>query len=425
MSLLQRLGGFTGLQVLSALSPLLLMPIVARSVSPAGWADLATAQAVGGLGATVILFGWSLSGQARVALASTWEERQELYRASLASRRLVALVIVPTSAMVTGLICRSELSGTAVLMAIAMTSVGMSSAWFSVGIGKASWLARFDVVPRAVAVAISGGLLILHNPVWVYPTTLIIASTTGLLSSNRKILGQWVPMIRSGRWYTAFTALDPRAALANILGTVYASSPLPVATLAAGAADVSGMASIDKLYRYGLLAVSSLGNSLQEWAVGADSRVRGRRTQFSILMHTMLGLLGGLGLAVAGPPVSALLFGAPLRADYLVCGLYGAAYLSVSMSTPLIRNVLIPAHRSGAVLVATSTTAGVGIGIMVVAARFWGANGVALGLAVSELLCLLVLALQARSHHSQTRQQHHAVANRTKKWTRQSGKMNR
>src|SRR3712207_2103483 len=93
-SFTRRLAGFAGLPLLSFLAPLLLLPIIARRGGVDGWAAVVIGQAVGGLAAVLVLYGWNLAGPVRVASADL-EERRRLFAVALYCKVLVCLAVLP------------------------------------------------------------------------------------------------------------------------------------------------------------------------------------------------------------------------------------------------------------------------------------------------------------------------------------------
>ena len=181
-----------------------------------------------------------------------------------------------------------------------------------------------------------------------------------------------------------------RIAFATIAGGAYASAPVPIAVAAAGSL-AGGMASIDRLYRYGLIAMSWFTSATHAWvlqSVDEDSRKR----QMTVLaLHLAVAFVGGIGLAILGPTVTAWLFGPDVAADGLLCALYGFAFAMVTLSTPLIQNLLIPFHRQGVVATATAIGVIVGIPCMLVGVGAIGTTGIVGALAITEFVCLLAL----------------------------------
>ena len=176
----------------------------------------------------------------------------------------------------------------------------------------------------------------------------------------------------------------------NLAATAYASTPVPVVTVAFRPDVSSPFASADAAYRLGLFTVTAMGNAFQGWtleasAAGAERRSRHRA---AFLAHLVLGVVGGLLFAALGPWVTGFVFGPDVAAPRDVCVWYGVAFLFLSVSTPPIRNLLIPAGRVRLVLGWTLGSAVVGLLLMVGAAVAGWSAGVAAGMAVSEAVLL-------------------------------------
>lgn len=79
---------------------------------------------------------------------------------------------------------------------------------------------------------------------------------------------------------------------------------------------------------------------------------------------------------------------------------YGVAFFAVSVSTPLIRNLLIPSLKTRFVLAGTAIGALVGVIAMLTLGRTFGANGVAAGFMLSEVMLVVVILPPALQHLS-------------------------
>ena len=86
--------------------------------------------------------------------------------------------------------------------------------------------------------------------------------------------------------------------------------------------------------------------------------------------------------------VTGFVFGPDVAAPRDVCVWYGVAFLFLSVSTPPIRNLLVPAGRVRLVLGWTLGSAVVGLVLMLGAAVAGWSAGVAAGMAVSEAVLL-------------------------------------
>ena len=154
-------------------------------------------------------------------------------------------------------------------------------------------------------------------------------------------------------------------------------------------------ASADAIYRLGLFSVVALGNTFQGWTLERDAADPRRRHLVALGAHAILGVAGGAFLGLFGPWVSGIMFGEPVRADTLTCVFYGVSFFFLSASTPLIRNILIPARRQKTVLMWTGISAVVGVLLMVLAGLAGNVPGVALGMAVSEAILFAGLMVPA------------------------------
>lgn len=390
--LLQRLAGFASLPFAGAIAPLVLLPLVSRAAGPAGWAGIATAQALGTLAAAVIMFGWSLSGQAEAALAEDEHDAADLYRLSVRSRLMLAAVVVPVGGLAV-LLGSGAHAGTNALMFVAAASTGMSFAWFCIGRGRAGSIAAYEVLPKVLAMVLAAVVLVTTGLVWVYPAALLAATVVGVLLFQHRCLARahagppidfhTVRQDMAVRW---------RAAAVSITGGAYASAPMPIAAMLAPVEHVAMFASADRLYRYGLFGVIGLGNGLQAWVLGAGRAGLRRRRSVAITAHAVLGGTGLLFLLLLGDRVTSLVFGEAVAAAVALTAAYGVAYAAVSVSTPLVRNTLIPEGRSGLVLASTTVAGLLGLAAMWVLGKELGVAGVAWGLAASEVVNLLFLA---------------------------------
>lgn len=392
--LARRLVAFGSLPLLASLAPVLLLPLIARVGGPQGWVAVLGGQALGNVAAVVVMWGWSIEGQVKVARATSADEQAALYRSSLGSRTrllvLVALVGAPTAWLTVG----REEPAVAVLMFLATALNGLSFTWYATGLGVASYIARFEMVPRLLGVAASIPVLLLLDGLWLYPVMLAVGTGAGVLYFHRHVFGSWWPAARSPS--TVAESRNTRAAAAvSITGTLYSAAPIPMAG-ALALSGVEGLASADRFYRLGTLGLTAFSNALLAWALEPDGDARHRRIPLGVWMHVGAGVVGGLVIALAGQEVSRFLFGAAVgpAADLMIA--YGVAFAALATSTALLRLVLVPSARLDLVLYSTVASLVVGL----VAIAWWGsadgASGVARGLALSEVVMMLGSVLGAR-----------------------------
>ncbi|PJJ65725.1 lipopolysaccharide biosynthesis protein [Compostimonas suwonensis] len=397
--LILRFGGFATLPLLSAVAPLLLLPIIARVGGVDGWASIATAQAIGTFGAVAVSFGWAIAGPPLIAQETSEEQRRASYRRSFSSRMIVFVVALPLLAVLSGVLAAPRYVLDSVLMTVAMAFFGFSFSWFAIGLGRPGLIASFEAVPKVVATLLSAVLLLIGVPIWAYPALLLLASVSGLLLFQRRHIGALLPwMRRADGTLRGSLRIMVVPALVDLSGASYAATPLPIVSATSSFLMTSMFASADKLYRYGLFGISALANALQAWVLDPARPAQHRRQVAAIIAHLVLGTIGMLVLAVGGPWATSLLFGEDVAAAGYVCFWFGMAYLMLSVSTPFMRNLLLPHGRASVILKATVAGAIIGVPIMIWGALTIGGVGVAMGLALSEFVILLGVVPPSLKH---------------------------
>jgi PST family polysaccharide transporter len=384
-SLLTRFAGFIGFPLLALAIPLVLLPVIARITDDSGWSSTLAGQAIGIFAGTVVLWGWNVDGPVRIARASGDEIRAAIYSASLRTRILLFLLAVPFITALVAVVSSPGAFADAISMALASALAGLSPSWFCIGLGKPRLLAIYDTVPRVLATIAAAPLLLLTRQVWIYPVLLLIFVAIALVAFHRHIgaTGPWFPRPGSG------TLGELRGQLStagiNLAANAYGSSPVPIAS-GTRVSDVAAASfgSGDQLFRYGTFAIAAMGNTFQSWTIEPGIPNRRQRQTVAIAAHGALGLAGAGILALLGPWASSLIFGLDKQAAQSVCAIYGVAYIFLSVSTPLIRNLLIPAGRQKLVLGATIATASLGMAAMVAAGALGSADGIAWGMAFGE-----------------------------------------
>lgn len=391
-SLLLRLVGFTGAPVVSALAPFILLPVISRVVDDEGWANFSAGQSIGILGMVAVLFGWGILGPVRVARSTTTAERAIILHESLRSRVLIACVAMPVASLVAFAVSGPSYRLESVAIAFAMTAGGLTPAWFCIGRGDARGLMIFDAVPKLLASLVALPILLVWGSVLAYPV-LLFAFTVPSYAVHAWLNAhaRWRDGTIPGPVARVLRGLAGTAVI-DATGNAYGSTSIPIATTGLDAADAGAFASADRAYRIGILLVVAMGNALQAWALDPKAEDTRARHKLAVLSHLVLGLVGGVVIAAFGPWATALVFGPNVAGAPLPCLLFGLAFLSISVATPLIRNLLIPAGRVRTVLAATIAAAVVGLSVMITGSFLGSAPIIALGVASSEMAALAVLA---------------------------------
>lgn len=399
--LLSRFGGFFTLPLLSMLTPFLLLPILSRVAGQAGWVSIGVGQALGAVAGTVILFGWWIVGPARYHEASSSRERLILFTESMQSRVIVSLIALPAVGLVSAVLAAPDWRLEAVLMSWAMGASGLSPSWYCIAAGSARLLALYDTLPKVGATVAAAFLLLLTAQVWTYPALLLLAT----LSATVAFSVRHAPFRRSNLLPAKALLAGIRTQLpvvtSNLVGTTYTATPLPIASAVSPISLSTQFASAERLYRLSKFSIVSLGNALQSWVLERNSGDRRRRNRIAFAAHGILGFVGGSMIFVLGPAFTSWLFGDDVGATFGACLGFGLSFAFLSCSTPLTRNVLIPAGQSRVALRATTTGAVVGVPLMLILFNIMGVTGIGLGLACSEAAVFFMLLPAAVQHYRQ------------------------
>lgn len=383
-------------QLISFLAPLIVLPLVAGVSSSAEWAALGVGQALGAVVGIVVAYGWPMVGPVEVASADRSTVPGIFYE-SLLTRAVLLGCAVPLVALLSGLAAPEGEFALTSTTALATATMGLSSTWVAVGLGRAGSVTVLEHLPRLLVMAAAGLAIHEGGTFFLYPAAIAGSSVVGVVLFGTLAVrpvrptGTVVEILRrrlGAQWSAGATTLAASA---------YSAGALFVVGLAASVTETAEMASADRLYRFGLIVVVVLSSSFQAWVVHPDPVVRRWRRQRALSVHIVVGMVGGGVCAAAAPTVATLLFGEDLAFDHRVSTGYGVAFLLVAVGTSLAQHMLVPDGKVRSTLVATTAGALVGTPLLLGLAATQGAAGGAVGLAVSELVVLVVLAWRVRA----------------------------
>lgn len=383
-----RLAGFSVLPVASALLPLLALPIVARVGGPGAFTALIAGQAIGAFAATVAYVGWNVLGTPRVAQASA-NERLDLYARSFYARLFAVILLSPLVVLLSVLIAPTGFEALAVLFAFGSFLTALTLSWFAVGVSSPGIIAIYDLLPKTVATIVATVLVLATQHAEWYGWALALSPVIGCLHFNYRRFSRLLPPFPGLRRLWGDLVESRSGWGVEITGNLYANAPVPVVSAVAQLPAAASYASSDKIYRYGLISVVAVGNALQGWVLESAGESRVRRNRLAIVVMAMQGVAGGLFLLLFGVHLGAVLFGEAVGADQMAMNWLAVAFCAVCMSTPLIRNILVPNGQTSTVLRIVIAGAIVGIVGMIVGVLAWGPAGAAAGLAASEVQTLI------------------------------------
>lgn len=375
------------------MATLSVLPVVARSASLEAWAALGVGQAIGGVLTPVVGYGWSLVGPVRAARLIDENEIFDLLLESIKVRLFMALFALIAACGAALFIVPRPQALLCVMMSVAVLSGGIAPTWLAVGLGKPRLVLIYEVAPRALAAVVSAGAILSGVGVWIYPTTLVLASLMGTLVQVFVRRQRCAVQRRPASKLFALLRRDARAMSTLSVAAFYANSAVIVLSIVSSPQAVAIYSSSERLYRLVVVAVGSLNNALQGWVSMLPASEAIPRMQRSVFVHALLGALGSVGFAVAVPPVSRMLFGSELGVPRSVAVGMALAVLFVALNSSLSRHVLIPWGNESAPLLATCVGALVGVPLLAWGGSTWGALGVAVAFAVSEGVVALICAI--------------------------------
>lgn len=387
----RRLMLFFLVPAIAAISPLLVLPIVARTAGQAGWASAIAGESVGTVASIVIGYGWVALGPALVSIAADDERRGSLYRGSLVVRLLVAALALPLMSILCWLVAAPGSEWLAVLMGLQGALIALSFTWFSAGVGRPTAIVFYDSIPRLVATGLCAIAIALGAPVELYPLAGILVTIVGTTLFSRGVLRRYPASWPHRGDVRELFRIGAPVALNDVGLVAYSSVPTPIVTLTASPADAAGFASADKMLKLGQFIPMTLANALQAWITEAHGSARGRRMRLAMLAHGVIGVLGGAVLGVLGAWASTVLFGADAAASTPVLVALGVTFAFFSLRTSVTRHVLYPAGEAPAVVRATLIATAIGVPVMIALTLLIGPLGAAIGYMATEAAATLLL----------------------------------
>lgn len=381
----------TMVSALSALSPLIALPFVARAAGPHGFVDIATGQAIGTLAATAIFFGWHIRGPVDAA-RTTAPER--LLWTSLVSRALVATVVLPLAALV-ALAASMGSPALAAVSAVAFAVQGFGVAWYATGVGRPWIAAAFDTLPRIAANILGGiGALLIGEPL-VYPATILVIYVLAVASFTAWTWAR-TPTFTRGGWQRGLASLrgDWRPAATGTLLTFYETSPMMSLGLASSPAAPL-FAPFDRLLKYGYIGVYMITGSFQGWVSSAEGDRGLARMRRATLLHVGLAVVLGAGFAIAAPWAVPLVFGPDFTLAPSTALPGGIALGAMTITAALGLCVLMPSRAHAAYLRAVATGAVLIVPAVLLGAWAQGVTGAATAVAAVQVVVLAISAIAA------------------------------
>lgn len=385
----RRIASFVLLQGLSAVVPLLVLPVINDRVGREGWVSLSIGYGIGAAAATPAAFGWAVLGPHRVA-AATKETAAAVYLESAITRSIAWLLSASVAVFAAATLAPGKHVMLAVLMAVAISSWGLTPSWFFIGRGLPSRVAAYETIPRLVSSVAAIPAVSLLNAPLAYPILVLVTSMvtfcvatmrlTAPLQGNYVLPPGWRSRLR-GHASLSFSAL---------LGTGYTSLVVPIARMAhPGVPTLSDIAAATRIRNMAQMGTASVTSGLQGWASEGNEADLPRRRRKALLVTTLAGVGSALFLFLLLPPTAHLLFGDVASVSWPLSFLTALAAIPYAIGSSLSFHVLAPLAMTRTISASRIAATIIGVPAIVVGAKVGGAEGVLLSTCLAE--CIVVL----------------------------------
>lgn len=380
------LGGFTGITIALLLTSVVSVPGLIAFLGSAAWADLLVVQSTAGVGAVLVLFGWGVTGPARVA-AMDRTQLSTVFRDSILIRLVLIVSVAPIVVLISCLSSRLS-AAEAFLGTLAYLLPALGASWVFIGVGSARLMFLLDVAPRIVANLVGLAIAGLTHSVLLYLAIQTMGGVALVIGSSvvvRRRFGRAVP--------ASFPALlaclrdQSAGVLSAIAGSAYTNIPV-IFVGAVGGLRRDEVLFAFRVLRIAITAITPLTQFLQGWVPRRDVEPARQlwRIRLALRLAVATAIVTTAGLAILLPSVSTIISGGQIAVSFDVSLAVGIAVGAIAMSqiTGLVCLIGLGKDRA----VAYSTLAGAAIGLVLMFGLHAVAEdaGVAWSVAVAELV---------------------------------------
>jgi O-antigen/teichoic acid export membrane protein len=371
---------------LLAVVSLVSIPSMVAASGPVAWGMIAAGQSIGGVAATVIGYGWGLSGPAAIAQANSTTRLTE-YIESVATK-LYLFIPVGAIAFLAAFLIGREFAVFAGVAALSQATIGLLANWYFVGIARPYLLLVLETVPRTLGTIVGiifmdTGSSALVGVTWqlIGPVAAFVVSTVWIVKPWRRSALRQV----SPRRVRAVLVDQRHGVTSTVLSSFYSAAPVVIVALVAPAAQPV-YAVVDKVQRQVIVALGPFVTVLQGWVPRASGEALLRRVRIGLWYSLISAVVLGAAMAIAAPELVRWLGGRQIHPTLLTLALM-AVLVGVAFFESILSKACLAALRKLRV-VATSTAIGsvVGLPLVAVGAVLWGAPG-----AIAGILCGLGL----------------------------------
>jgi len=392
MSFRRRVGStafFLLIPLISAITPLIALPAISRSVGAAGWAAIAIAQSFGAGAAIIGELGWSIVGPQLVARSLVLAQAQ-LFQRAMASKIAVGSLLALGAGTFAGLMAQS-LSMVAALVGVASGLGCLNSIWFFIGQNRPIAIVVTDSVPRLLAVTAAAVALHFGAPIIVFPIGLFLGICSSYVLGARAAGTRIFPAGSDFRTVSQTLSRQSTLIGGRAVSSLYTALPIAIVGLVSPQ-SVAAFAAAERLMRMGLNAVSAIPNRLQHWLGSSPSTEENYRIKASLFINLCVGALSATIFLLAAPFAISVLFAATIALEPVPLVLCSAVILLICTSRGL-GLALVAVAKARMISVASILSAVVGTASFLMLAKEFGVSGGFAAEILAEFTGLLVQVL--------------------------------
>lgn len=384
----RRLGLFVLIPLVSALAPLVIVPMVSARYGPDGWAAVAVALGIGNAGLVVAEVGWGVVGPQRAARPGI--DRAGLWERAHASRLVAVAAVLPVVVVVAVTVVPDH-RGPAAFLAGALVLGALSPSWFFVGTGRPGLVLLCDTLPRVGALLLAAVSIALGASLWAYGAGVLVGAVAML------VLGPLFGRVRAVPGPAAFqevpSVIREQAflSLGRVVSTVYTALPATLLGFVAPGAIATFSAS-DRPMRMGFGILGAVPARLQSWIGSVEGALRRRRALAALGIISGVGVLAGTAFVLGMPFVAPVLFAGAVEVPIQLLLVSGVTVAVMCVSSGLGLG-LVAADRASVIPRAIISAAVVGVPTVLVLGGTAGPVGAAIGVLAAELVGVAVQGL--------------------------------
>jgi len=380
-----RIIGFGLAVLMSAAVSLAAIPAMIAASGEAAWGSIALGQAIGLIGGVAVGYGWGWFGPARIAQYGPLERRVEYFESLLAKSVLVLPISIVAS--VAAYILAPSDPSFAATAAACSTSMGLSAAWYLVGLSKPFTMIAIDTLPRVATTAVAIVLMYTGRSAIMGPIGTLVGSLIVLVASSTWILRETGRadgpiQLRPLRTVLVHNGDGIASALAS---TVYNSAPIAIVSIAAPSIQPA-FALVDKIKVLVVIAAAPAVTVLQGWVPRTIGHARLRRTKISLVGGAVFAAIIGVGTAIVTPSLVNWFGNGEISVSNEVAILLSCCVSVIIFQTILERVALTTADNLGAAVKALALGSVVGLPLVWVGSRLAGMTGALSGVFAALLV---------------------------------------